>query len=106
MLEVYNEGLRDLLAPEAPPPPPATSAFASPTRASAAGQQQRSLDVSAMGAGQLAAGQERVPGLSWRQVASVGDVLSVLTGGAAACCCCLGSSFKPLLPKPAMLLIS
>ena len=34
-----------------------------------------------MGAGQLAAGQERVPGLTWRSVTCVEDVLSVLAGG-------------------------
>ncbi|PSC71702.1 kinesin KIFC3 isoform X4 isoform A [Micractinium conductrix] len=60
MLEVYNEALRDLL-----------------TAAEASGK----LDVSAMGAGQLAAGQERVPGLTWRSVTCVEDVLSVLAEG-------------------------
>ena len=34
-----------------------------------------------MGAGQLAPGQERVPGLTWRAVTSVADVLAVLAGG-------------------------
>jgi hypothetical protein len=34
-----------------------------------------------MGAGQLAPGQERVPGLSWRDVRSVQDVLALLKGG-------------------------
>lgn len=33
-----------------------------------------------MGAGQLVAGQERVPGLTWRPVACVDDVLAVLSG--------------------------
>ena len=37
--------------------------------------------VSAMGAGQLAAGQERVPGLTWRPVSSVDHVLHVLAEG-------------------------
>lgn len=37
--------------------------------------------VSGMGAGQLAPGQERVPGLTWRGVGSVQDVLAVLAGG-------------------------
>ncbi|KAL4436364.1 hypothetical protein ABPG77_009926 [Micractinium sp. CCAP 211/92] len=59
MLEVYNEALRDLLQSEAAKP----------------------LDVSAMGAGQLVAGQERVPGLTWRPVACVDDVLAVLSEG-------------------------
>lgn len=36
--------------------------------------------VSAMGAGQLVAGHERVPGLTWRPVACVDDVLAVLAG--------------------------
>ncbi|PRW21080.1 kinesin KIFC3 isoform X3 isoform B [Chlorella sorokiniana] len=60
MLEVYNEALRDLLA---------------------AGAEAAKLDVSAMGAGQLAPGQERVPGLTWRAVGSVADVLAVLAEG-------------------------
>lgn len=38
------------------------------------------LQVSGMGAGQLAPGQERVPGLTWRAVGSVEDVLAVLAG--------------------------
>ncbi|KAL4420520.1 hypothetical protein ABPG75_010176 [Micractinium tetrahymenae] len=59
MLEVYNEALRDLLQSDAAKP----------------------LDVSAMGAGQLATGQERVPGLTWRPVACVDDVLAVLAEG-------------------------
>ncbi len=33
-----------------------------------------------MGAGQLVAGQERVPGLTWRAVGGVEDVLAVLAG--------------------------
>ena len=37
-----------------------------------------------MGAGQLAPGQERVPGLTWRAVGSVADVLAVLAG--RLCC--------------------
>lgn len=37
-----------------------------------------------MGAGQLAPGQERVPGLSWRAVHSVQDVLAVLEEGSGA----------------------
>lgn len=39
------------------------------------------LQVSGLGAGQLAAGVERVPGLTWRSVASVADVLGVLAEG-------------------------
>ena len=37
--------------------------------------------MSGLGAGQLAAGVDRVPGLTWRGVHSVGDVLSVLADG-------------------------
>ena len=37
-----------------------------------------------MGAGQLGPGQERVPGLSWRPVTTVGDVLAVLEEGGGA----------------------
>lgn len=39
------------------------------------------LQVSGLGAGQLVAGVERVPGLTWRSVASVADVLGVLAEG-------------------------
>ena len=39
------------------------------------------LQVSGMGAAQLAPGQERVPGLAWKAVGSVEDVLAVLEGG-------------------------
>jgi hypothetical protein len=65
MLEVYNESLRDLLS---------SSSNGSPEAAS------KPLDVSAMGAGQLAAGAERVPGLTWRAVSGVEEVLAVLEG--------------------------
>lgn len=37
--------------------------------------------VSGMGAGQLPPGADRVPGLTWRPVSSVADVLSVLAEG-------------------------
>ncbi len=43
------------------------------------------LQVSAMGAGQLGAGHERVPGLTWRPVSGVDDVLAVLAGDANCC---------------------
>ncbi|KAI3430807.1 hypothetical protein D9Q98_009218 [Chlorella vulgaris] len=66
MLEVYNESLRDLLS---------SSSNGSPEAAS------KPLDVSAMGAGQLAAGAERVPGLTWRAVGGVEEVLAVLEEG-------------------------
>lgn len=42
------------------------------------------MQVSALGPGQLQPGADRVPGLTWRPVASVADVLAVLEAGAAS----------------------
>jgi hypothetical protein len=54
MLEIYNEAVRDLLRLK--------------------GDVVSALDVSAMGPGQLAAGAERVPGLTWRPVTCMQEV--------------------------------
>lgn len=67
MSEIYNDSVRDLLNPAA----------------AAAGAPKSSLEVSGMGPGQLPPGQERVPGLTWRAVSGVADVLAVLAEGTA-----------------------
>ncbi|KAK9902101.1 hypothetical protein WJX75_004452 [Coccomyxa subellipsoidea] len=62
MLEIYNDDARDLLA-------------------DAVTGKAASLDVSGLGAGQLPPGVERIPGLTWRQVATVDHVAAVLADG-------------------------
>eukprot|EP00192_Tetraselmis_astigmatica_P006518 CAMPEP_0117674492 /NCGR_PEP_ID=MMETSP0804-20121206/15071_1 /TAXON_ID=1074897 /ORGANISM="Tetraselmis astigmatica, Strain CCMP880" /LENGTH=517 /DNA_ID=CAMNT_0005483373 /DNA_START=476 /DNA_END=2029 /DNA_ORIENTATION=+ len=60
MLEIYNEAVRDLLRERDVTSP---------------------LEVSAMGAGQLPAGADRVPGLVWRAVSSMQEVMAALRAG-------------------------
>ncbi|GFR50278.1 hypothetical protein Agub_g12465 [Astrephomene gubernaculifera] len=92
MLEIYNEAVHDLLAGSGSSGPMGQAdGAAGDTGAAAAGEgmaatagaaaSSKPLEVSALGAGELPPGVDRVPGLTWRPVASTAAVEALLREG-------------------------
>lgn len=92
MMEIYCETIRDLLAPTSAAALPAADAVdaggegtgggaAAAAASRGGGGSPERLDVSGLGAGQLAHFQERVPGLAWEAVATPDDALVRLLSG-------------------------